>query len=80
MKVPVESLRPGDVVRTPTGQPVTVQRVDEHDGELVVRWWRPARRGEPGHGFPRGNDGRYLGSFAGRPRGSLIEVEREGAA
>jgi hypothetical protein len=90
VSVPVEALRPGDVLLLPSGQTVNCERVDEYpDGDLMVRWWRPARRGEPGwrgalgygtHALGSAGvqplSGRYLGSFAPKRRGDLIRVKR----
>lgn len=83
--VPVEQLREGDMLILPSARRVTVERVDEFDDGLVVRWWRPADRGEPGHRGREWNrpevltdamDGRYLGSTLLMQRGDLLEVDR----
>jgi hypothetical protein len=90
VSVLVEKLRPGDVLVLPSGRRVTCERVDEYpDGDLIVRWWRPAAKGEPGWSGPHGGggfafggagaqpaSGRYLGSFAPKRRGDLVRVER----
>jgi hypothetical protein len=82
--VPVTQLRDGDRLILPNGRRVTVERVDEFDDGFVVRWWRPADRGEPGH--PGGKDkitqvadafdGRYLGSTLTVPRSHCFMVDR----
>jgi hypothetical protein len=82
--VPVEQLRVGDEVILPSGRCVTVETVDEYDHFVVVRWWRRAEQGEPGHRGGKNHadairdewDGRYLGSLQPHQRGDLIRVAR----
>jgi hypothetical protein len=82
--VPVEELQPGDKLLLARGRVVIVERVDEYDGGFVVRWWRRAEQGEPGHKglkpnsdkFQSANDGRYLGSLIMVPRGHCWKVKR----
>ena len=80
MKVRVDELQAGDVLVLPSGRRVTVEGVDDYDGDFVVRWWRPAERGEPGYkprvgsrGLGGGLDGRYLGALRGLQSDSLVE-------
>jgi hypothetical protein len=84
-QIPVEQLAPGQRIILPNGREVTIERVEEHERdddtvEYIVRWWRPAERGEPGyprHGAePCGDeyDGRYLGSLIPVPAGHLWSV------
>lgn len=83
--VPVEELRPGDRLILPLGQRVTVERVDRYDGGFVVRWWRLAEHGEPGHRGAKHHvdrvndewDGRYLGSTILVPPGRCWRVDRQ---
>lgn len=90
--VPVEEIRPNDVLVLPNQRRVTVESVDVYgedgDGEVfVVRWWRPADRGEPGHRGGRNHaeairdewDGRYRGSCMGVPRGHCWNLDRSAA-
>lgn len=82
--VPVEELRAGDRLILPSGTRVNFERVDESDEGLVVRWWRRAERGEPGH--PGGKqhadavsdewNGRYYGSLRLMQRGETVKVDR----
>jgi hypothetical protein len=83
--VPVEQLQAGDRLILPNQRRVTVERVDFfHDVGFIVRWWRPADHGEPGH--PGGKDkiangrdafdGRYLGSTVPAPAGHCWRVDR----
>lgn len=83
--VPVEELRAGDRLILPTGLRVIFERVDEYeDRVLIVRWWRRAERGEPGHRGGKQHadaighewDGRYLGSLVLQRRGDLVRVDR----
>lgn len=79
--VPVEQLQEGDTLILVKGDRVTVERVDEYDEGLVVRWWRPAGNGEVGSKGRRMRfgdlmDGRYLGSTLLVQRGHLFEVDR----
>lgn len=82
--VPVEQLRAGEKLILPGGRRVIVERVDEYDDVLVVRWWRRAEIGEPGHRGLRANsdlwgdanDGRYLGSLVPKKRGETVKVDR----
>jgi hypothetical protein len=82
--VPVEQIRPKDVIVLPRKRRVTVERVDEYDNGFVVRWSRLAEHGEPGH---RGGktiaekdrdaaSGRYLGSLKLLQRGETVTVTR----
>lgn len=82
--VPAGELRRGDRLILPSGRRVTVDRVDEFDDGLIVRWWRPAERGEPG--FRGGKqhadavsdewDGRYLGSTLPVLASHVFRVDR----
>jgi hypothetical protein len=83
--VPLEQLEEGDLLILPSGMRVTVERVDEFDDGFVVRWWRVAAIGEPGHkgrqwnrpeAFSDAMDGRYLGSTLTVPAGTPFEVDR----
>lgn len=82
--VPLNELRPGDRLILPGGRRVNFERLDEYDSGFVVRWWRPADRGEPGYRtrgrFERPaldeHDGRVLGSFVTLPAGSRVLVDR----
>ncbi len=81
--VPLEQLREGDLLILPGGRRVSVECVDEFDEGFVVRWWRPAQIGEPGHKgrdwnrpLSDGMDGRYLGSTLTVQAGHLFEVDR----
>ena len=82
--VPVEQLRAGDRLKLPSGVLVTVERVDEYDDGFVVRWWRPAERGEPGHRGARQHaiacddewNGCYYGSTVAFPARHCLAVDR----
>lgn len=82
--VPVEDVRPGDRLILPSGARVTVECVDSFDdGLFVVRWWRRAERGEPGHpgakdllDFKESRDGRFLGSLMPVPAGHCWRIDR----
>lgn len=80
--VPVENLREGDRLILPSGRLVTVERVDAYGDGLVVRWWRAAESGEPGHSRSSlfddeiRMDGRYYGSLRTVPPGHCWQVER----
>lgn len=83
--VPIEQLRPGDRIILPTGQRVIFDRVDEYEDGFIVRWWRRAEHGEPGHrGGKRHEDaisdewdGKYLGSLRLMQRGETVKVARD---
>jgi hypothetical protein len=62
---------------------VTVEAVDDFDDGFIVRWWRLAERGEPGHKGRDWNrplsdamDGRLLGSTLLVQAGHVFEVDR----
>jgi len=83
-QVPIEELRPGDRIVLPSGQRVTFDRLDEYDDGYVVRWWRRAEHGEPGHrGGKRHTeaigdewDGKYLSSLRLMRLGETMKVDR----
>lgn len=83
-RVPLERLRPGDRIILPTGRRVVFERLDEYDDGFVVRWWRPAERGEPGHRGGKNHvdavhdehDGRCLGSLMLMGAGETVRVDR----
>jgi len=71
--VPVDELEPGMRLLLPGGREVTVERVDVYDDVgFVVRWFRPAERGEPG--IPRRDAETWMDAYDGRYLGSLIPV------
>ena len=85
LSVPVEALRGGETLILPSSRRVIVESVDTFDdGTFVVRWWRRADRGEPGHrgGKHHGDhvgadaDGRYLGSLLPMRRAETVRVAR----
>lgn len=71
----MEQLRPGDRVVLQFGRRVTVERVDRYDDRFVVRWWRDAERGEPGHPGGKNRVDDVNGAFDGRYFGSMMPVE-----
>ena len=81
-EVPVEKIVEGDTIVLPSGRQVTVDRVDEFDEGMVVRWFRRAETGEPGAtrgGVEQVGDeynGRYYGSLMCVPRGHTWTVTR----
>lgn len=82
--VPIEQLREGDRLILPGGRRVEFERLDEYDDGFVVRWWRIAERGEPGHPGWKNHvtavadeyNGRFYGSFPAEPAGSTVLVDR----
>lgn len=85
--VRADEVKEGDTLILLSGRPVTVDRVDTYDGQLVVRWSRPAERGEPGHIGGKGEAlldaleggwGRYLGSTIAYPPDRLLKIAIDG--
>lgn len=82
--VPIEQLRQGDRIILPRGGRVNFDLIDEYDDGLVVRWWRRAEHGEPGHRGGRQHadkvgdewNGRYYGSLRLMQRGETVKVDR----